>query len=175
MQSLVHHVPGTCTICGSKFDGKGKCCIRLNMQDGCVFCPECLKNGKLKSSIVSLDLVPFGFVSRELKFYRKSQNAVESGSCESLFVPFLHPTSETGEFGLRLFFSGSQRYVSLSNIFKHNPEVYQEFLTTKNLLGDSMEGVPLAICANDLSVANIDKIDHSKNLADSTEFDKFDF
>jgi hypothetical protein len=145
------------------------------MQDGCVFCPACLKNGKLKSSLVNSDLVPFGFVSQELKFYRKSQNAVESGTCESLFVPFLHPTAETGEFALRLFFGGSQRYVSLSNIFKHNPEVYQQFVTTKNLFGDSIKGVPLAICATDLSVANLDKIDHSKALADSTDFDQFDF
>ncbi len=174
--SLVHHVPNTCTICKSKFDGRGMCGFKWNMQDGCIFCPDCLKNGSLKSTVINSNMVPFGFVfKKDLKFYRKSKNEVAWGTCECVFVPMLHSTSKTKEFALRLFFNDSQRYVSLANIFKHNPEVYETFLKIDNLFGESIPGISLSIAAKDLSVANLDKIEHSKALADSTDFDKFDF
>jgi hypothetical protein len=133
-----------CMICYELHD----ICHELRCGDilwGIIYCLPCLESGKVRDKIMNQmtdgKFVPcISFINTELKFYRKTQNAVVDAK---VMGSSRAPTAFIGDQLLLLLSYeedfGVSRHVPLANILKHSPEFYDQIVACENLLkGESI-------------------------------------
>jgi hypothetical protein len=129
-------------------DQEQEICHELRCGDlrwGIIYCLPCLESGKVRAKIMNQMIdgkfVPcISFINTQLKFYRKTQNAVVDakvlGSSRGS-IAFIGD-----ELSLLLSYEddfGVSRHVTLANILKHSPEFYDQIVSCDNFLkGESI-------------------------------------
>jgi hypothetical protein len=129
-------------------DQEQEICHELRCGDlrwGIIYCLPCLESGKVRAKIMNQMIdgkfVPcISFINTQLKFYRRTQNAVVDA--EVLGSPRAAIAFIGDELSLLLSYEedfGVSRHVTLANILKHSPEFYDQIVSCDNLLkGESI-------------------------------------
>ena len=187
IHSFVMKCHNKCMICDNI---DYKCTeITLKYLSGWIICSTCVENNNAKNEILTFlnrnNYVPLLFLTKRLssddcgkvaiKFYRASQKSVINGWIKMFVSEDMLVISEKGinSFSIPVNFIAKDeqigyRLVSLENILFHNPNFYEEMITSDNLLGNS----PIKIVWNDLPETIRNKItkiyeDSSNMLSDS--------
>lgn len=123
-------------------------CTRLGRLNGVYHCSDCRKNCKedIIKYINTNGEIPLygglgdGKYSIELNFFRKSKDKIYDGTLNKYEKRYLFGIrrNEENKYFVRLIFDDDKfsKYVSLGNIFYHNPCFYEKLISCKNLFAD---------------------------------------
>ena len=160
--------------------------IAISFNYGWQVCFPCLTESKAKSMILSFlnskGMVPLnwlnpGLMGRTLDFFHSRTKTVLKGIFNlhsSQGSPFLVYSGDVVNYSIWLSYSSTAsgkmgRYVSLGNVFKHNPKFFNDLVSSENLLGSS----DVCIKWTDLPVATrqaIEEVWSQSQLVSSESF-----